>query len=422
MKKLFSIFLVSVCVFTGLFISSGNVNAQTAAVTSQPEVYIRDLSLTKVIYNKGDTVTGSFVLYNNKDQAVSDVYSEVTLAGGYQANTLATVFYDSIKMGPYYLIGKESKKIDFTYTLPAAVAGDNLGVQVSALLGTGFRMGWRDFMIKVEGTANFLNITKAFVSIGADKFGVEIGPVVYDTEKTFLEVTLTNPTKKIIEVNPKIKIYNQSVPSISKDLLMGDMKIAPGATANIKYELPKFDNKSGTYIGDVQFVDTTGVKRAVDFQIKYIIGGDTAVIKGLTTDRTVVNKGDNIKVTLNYSGPAYNVRDTTKKVVAIYDLNIKLFSEKGALTAEYNKPMDFSQGNETVLTLKALGVATNLRSEVTVKKGTNILAEYKSGLPKIIGPAITSSDYLKLFGFILLALIVLSGLVYVTVKTGKNNK
>ncbi len=408
LKKIsFLVFIIS------MIIGAANiVSAQTGPAfsdtKSQPEVYIKDLVLDKTAYQAGDTIKGSFTLLNIKDQAVSDVYSEVTLAGDYQPNTLALVFYDSQKSGPYYLQGNEARKINFTYVLPKAVAGDNLGIQVSALLGTGFRMGWSDFHIKVAGKMGIVNITKAFISIGDSKFGLGVGPAVNENEKAFLEITLVNPTKSTVEINPMVKIYNQAIPSVVKNLTVGSSKILPNGSVNIKYELPKFDNKAGIYVGDIQFPDASGVERAVEFGFRYVIAGDVAVIKGLTLDRTIVERGDNINVTLDYSGTPFNVRNSSVKVEAVYDLDVKLFSETGKLIAEYNKPMDFNQGTQTVLALKASDTASDLRAEVTVKKGGAVLAEYQSSLPAIQGQKNTETESSNLVWWIILAIVILA--------------
>ena len=282
MKNYNQIILTILCVFTVFLSCSNNVLAQPAipnlskpssiVFSSQPEIYVKNIVLDNKVYKAGDTVKGSFVIFNNKTQAVSDVYYKISLAGDYQKNNLAKVFYDSVKMGPISFKERESKEIDFTYVLPKAVAGDNLGIQISALLGSGLQMGWSDSMIKVEGETALLKISKAVISIGDNKFDFQTGTSVSGTDQAFLEVNLTNPTKNIIEIIPKIKIYNNATPeTISNELNLDSVTVSAYGSSSIKYELPKFENKAGIYIGTLSFFDTAGVKRVLDLQFNYVI-------------------------------------------------------------------------------------------------------------------------------------------------------
>jgi hypothetical protein len=409
-KKIFLLSFVVGLVF-------GGANFVFAQTNSQPEVYIKNLTLTSTNYKAGDTVTGSFFFYNNKSQTVSNLYATVSLAGDYQKNTLAKVFYDSIKIGPYALQGKESKKIDFTYKLPVSVAGNNLGIQVSAVSDTGFKMGWRDVMIKVSGDLNLLNITKSFLSIGTEKFDLKMGTVVYEAEKLFLEINFTNPTGKVIEISPKLKIYNQAEPAvILNDSNLDLVRVLSGGSAVVKYELPKFANKAGVYVGEITFPDITGVSRAVGFQFHYVVVGDVATIKSLTADKLSVAKGDTISVTMNYSGPVYSIRQPSVKSAAFYDLSVKLFSEKNKLIAEYNEPLDFSEGTETTFSLTSTDQASNLRLEAVVKKGNTVLAEYNTAPLAGASQAKTASNFMALIGYILLAVGILCGIAFISLK------
>lgn len=297
MKKIFSIISYTLFIFIYYFTFLTSASAQS----SQPEVFVRDLVLSKKVYQAGETATGTFIFFNNKTQSVSDVYYEVALAGDYQKNTLANIFYDKKQAGPYMLQGKESKKIDFTYTLPEAVAGTNLGIQVGAILGDGSKLGWRDYMIKVEGKMGLLDIVESYISVGSDKYYLQMGPSVKEGDKVFLEITLKNPTSQTIEVNPKVKIYNQNTPNvIIKEYNTGMISVLSNKTSVIKSEITDLGNKPGLYFGQVEFVDTTGVKRAVEVSFRYLIP-EVAVVKTVEiAPAPITTTTDEVAQTNNY--------------------------------------------------------------------------------------------------------------------------
>jgi len=59
----------------------------------------------------------------------------------------------------------------------------------------------------------------------------------------------------------------------------------------------------------------------------------------------------------------------TVSVPTIYDVNVKLLSERGKQIAEYNQAVDFSSDEDLFFTVESLGRADNLQAEVIVKNG-----------------------------------------------------
>lgn len=393
--------------------ASGNVFGVTTQKTQSPaDVDVQNLVIDKTVYQAGDTVRGSFILLNKRDQAVSDVDYEVSLVGSFQPNTLAGNFYDTVKFGPYYLQAGESKQIDFTYTLPKAVAGDGLGIEVEAMLATGFPMGWQDAMMKINGQMRFLDLVQAYVSVGNDKFGVEAGPTVHENEKVFLSATLHNSTQNSAEVVPQIKVYNRASPDTSQTVETGTTKISPAAMGTMQYELPTFNNQAGVYVGNIEFFDANNNEVAPGFEFRYVVAGDIATIIGLTLDKTTVAKGDSINATLSYTGSVPDITGLRKNVETSYNLNIKLFSQSNKLVAEFNGPMDFNSGNQKVFALQASDNASSLRAEVTAGEGNTIVAKYKSQLPK---PA-KGFNYFVWAGAVILAVILIVLLIFSPLK------
>lgn len=409
-KKVAYLFLITIAIGGGInFVSAQTKDTKLdiQILDVQPEVYVKNIQLDKNIYQSGDTVKGKFTLWNDSNFPVSDLYYEVALVGGYQENTLAKDYYDSIKLGPLYFQAKESRVIDFTYTIPKTVAGKGLGIQIGALLGTGFRMGWSDAYIEVQGQTGYLLLEEADVVIGEEKFGLQIGPTLHEGEVATLSFTLKNMTNSAISLDPKIEIYNRANPEvILLQEKIGLAAIPVKSSKTFNYNLPTFSAKAGVYVGKVDFVDESGLKRSADLEFRYIIPGEILTIKGLTVDAPLVDKGDKINVALDYSGPTFDIRDTTDVKNSEFDLEVRLYSEKNKLVAEYKNKVDFNQGNRTVFPVIALNSAKEIRSEVLAKSGEKVVATYRSTIP-LAGEEKTEIINSPAFLVTILALLVL---------------
>jgi hypothetical protein len=301
MRKSFCVALIGTFILIGFSVYINSVFAETVPsyldpakkaqnTVSLPEIYLRDLTLNKKVYTVGETVMGSFTLLNNGNQSASDFYVQTALIDGSQKNVLSAVSSDSKKMGSYSLKGKESKKIDFTYTLPKGVVGDSFGVRFSIVLSSGFRLTWKDSPIKIQGKIGMLDSASPSLLIGINKFSLLDNPTVPENEKIFLLVTLTNTASGNIEIVPKIKVSNKSQPSsVYPDFVLGTTAILASSSLTVKYELPKFDNQAGIYEGQVNFFDMNDVERATGLNLSYSIPGGSAVSGSGATSNT--NRG-----------------------------------------------------------------------------------------------------------------------------------
>jgi len=382
LKKISCLLFAIIAIAGGIKITSAEV--VNVPVVQRPEIYIKDLVLNSSQFNAGDTVKGSFTAYNTRDTGASDVYYEIWLAGNYQKNGLASDFYDSKKIGPVYFTSNESKKVDFSYVLPNTVAGDNLGIEIKAVLGTGAPMGWADAMIKVAGNMELLKITDAFVQSNGVKFTVQAGPTLKPEKVAFLEVDLKNTLSSSVSFIPEIKIYRRGANNIlASDEKLGSETIISGAVKQIKYNLPSFNDTSGVYVGEVSFLDSNNNIKAQSFEFRYIISGDLVTIQNLSVDKLSVIAGDEITGKLQYTGSSLDIEATkfATSTPAIYTLNVKLISETGVIVGTYSDKFDFNVGTEKVFIIKSLASARGLSSEVTVMNGNKIVAQYKSIFP-----------------------------------------
>lgn len=347
-----------------------------------PAVSIDSVSLPKKEYQAGDTVSGSFIMRNEKDFDVPDVSYDIALAGNYDKSGLAGIFYDKVRHQALYLKANETKIIKFSYKIGANVSGNDLGLEVRAVLKNGLYLGWADAHIKVTGGQGFLELSNASIEIAGKTYGLEAGPTVEKDGSVFLNAELNNKLGADVNVTPVLVVHtflSSSAPTILKQ---SSFLVKKGAKSSVHISLPLFDNKPGVYVGELSFFDEANAKVAASLEFRYIIGGDIINFQSISADQTSLNKGDQFKVTLTYSGmPAdiTNLSEAPKKNPL--DLSVKIFNEKNELVAEQvQKNYDINSGSLLSMPFTAAFASKGLRVEVAAYRGTTLLASYNSNL------------------------------------------
>ena len=270
-------------------------------------------------------------------------------------------------------------------------------------------------MIKIVGESKYIDKTNAFVGIGDKRFRLQAGPTVYPDKKVFLQVDLKNNLTTDVSLYPTVKIWQRSVTgALLKEEKLNKLDVLAGKTGVINYDLPKFNNEPGVYVGKMEIFDNGELMRTSPVEFRYIIGGDIATIKGLTIDKNSVSKDEDIKLSLSYTGNTFDIQATSTDIkAAIYALNIKMFSEKNELVADLNDNFDFNSGLIKDFSVKSLVAAKSLRAEVVVKNGNKILSEYKINFPTTIqkNEPISVLNYLKLFSLLLTVLFMIGTII-----------
>ncbi len=422
-KKLIFLFF-SICLVLSVFSFANIAKAQPAG---QLEVYVKDLTLSKTEYKAGETVSGSFTLWNARDMTVPNVHYVILLMGNYK-NSLPTTQYDiTSQLGSFFLSSKEKKVVNFTYKLPESVSGDGLGLQVRAVLDTGASLGWADAMIKVTGGTGIATIKTANIKISKNIFGLQEGPVIYENSTGTLNIILKNDTAKEIQVTPDVSIYDRSESrGILGNYKQAKISISPKSEYTFTYELPTFNYTPKVYVGRVEFKDDSGVERAPKVDFRYIVGGDIATINSISADKTSVGKGETVILDVNYSGSPFDIlTGKTLGTAGFSDFDLKLFNQKDILVGEYSDKADFNKNSDILLTLNTTGSATALRAEMSVTKNGKVLTKYSTNLSSDYEQKKNETDWSGYFSAktilaILLVLILIISLIFI--KTIFKNK
>lgn len=377
LKNLSLLFLSLIILFSSVIV----VSAQSLIL---PELYIQDLVLEKAEYKSGETVSGSFIVYNSKTASVPDAYYEIMLVGNYQSNGLAGVVYDRVLKGPIFVSGQELKKVDFTYTLPGAIAGDKLGIQVGARTSAGIPLGWSDAMLKITGGLPLVNVISAGLNVDGRNFGLQNGPTVYQDKTGELAVTITSNSTENFTLIPKVVIYNRTVGTtpLSENTLPTINILANKAQEkyNVNFALPTFDYKPGVYAGRLDLIDAQGLRRASPIDFRYIIAGDIFTIQGVSVDKESVKKGEDVKLTAAFTGSTYDIVTLETTGAEEADLAVELYDQRGKIVARYTELVNFNKVQSQIFTLKAEKDAEALAVKIVISKNGEILTTYSSVL------------------------------------------
>lgn len=429
-KKILSAgFVVAFAVAT-LIAGASVADAQVSA-----QVYISNLNLNDSQLNAGDTVSGSFVIQNGSDQALTNVNYRTSLVGGLEPNGLYSFTFDSVTSEQFFLDGNESRTVEFSYKLPesssAYSSGEQLAVKVKAYSGAGQPFGWDDVAISVADTGldsvSFLN---ARITVGDDSFGLNEGPTAREGESVLFTASLESDNgNSVLNLTPRISIYEmdyaRSPVSVYEE---GEVSVEGTEAVDFQLTLPNFDYTPGVYAGEVVLVDENGINRSNPTRFRYIIAGDIVNIRNVALSQNSAQEGDEIVVDVEYSGATVDIANPEELSGTNENLtfDLTIYNEDGDVIAEYTDSDDFADasGLKTVR-VGAMDSAEDFAVEIRITNSDgDLIAEYSTIVGdseniKSVDQSVEKSPWKKVI-WLVLVLIVL-GVLLAMVKS-KNKK
>jgi hypothetical protein len=350
------------------------------------EIYVHDVKLEKPQYQVGDIVKGQFSLSNLSTFAQSDIYYDIAV-GYYDDQNLTAIqtTQTTSKKGPLFVQSRAKDIVSFEYVLPQTMSGDT-AIEVTAYLKDGTLIGQSFVRLQIVGepTQERALIFYAGLEI-KDKEGFEtivapgVGPLVYDTTQINLTYSLF-PTQSEHTITPTLTLYNrtdQSKPLYTQEL--NSFTISSNESNTITHNLPT-DLEPLVYYGVLTFESDTISLDPLDF--RYIISGQIATIRNITTDVLEVKEGDNIPVIVTYGGQPYDeIRDILVENQGVYTLNVQVFNENNVEIASVSHTLDMN--NDTViLDMPAHAPASKISfSAIIIDQDGKTLSEYQTNLP-----------------------------------------
>lgn len=281
-KKAFSFLLIGLIVVlsAALSLSARAQVEDSMSITALPEIYVVDLKLDSTNYAQGGEVKGSFTLWNNSTFDAPKVYYLVSLVGKYEGK-LATMEYDSVRLGPEYVKGGEKKSINFSYKLPNGIGGKDLGIQVRAVLESGLPRGWSDAKIVVAGESPKLKVMDAYLSYGGKYFFLGEGPTVA-TGTISLNVVLLNSGSGTVFSHPTITLYDYATGNNILFSTTTSSNWKPNEQRLWSFNLPVTNMKPRVYFGELKFLSDKGALQAQVLPFRYIVSGPMASIQSVS--------------------------------------------------------------------------------------------------------------------------------------------
>lgn len=413
MKKLL-IYLSSFAILLSAFLTPIATKAQ---VVSLPGIYVQDLSLMKSEYKAGDTVSGTFTLWNSENTTIPNIYYMVLLMGGYK-DTIPQIQYDrTIATGPINLSAGERRMVSFSYTLPKGISGKDLGIQVHATMQNGTGLGWADSMINISGGSGFLTFSSSYIEVGKNKFGLQDGPMVYDGEKVSLKVNFKNDSSSAVTATPRLKIYDRSETGIllrQTDESVITVKSKSEISLNI--ELPTFKYDPKVYVGRLDLVDSSGNLVAPGVDFRYIVYGDIVTINNVTVNRESAKKGEFVVVKVDYSGAPFDILNGNTATSTPADFILKISNESGIEVASYSDKTDFNKGTQKIVNIPLNNNAKVLNISLTASKGEKILAKYNTTFSGDLGKNSDISTIFSLKNISIVILIIIVLIIFIFIK------
>ena len=423
-KSLFVLFCLAA--FLTLVPATAHLQAQVGLI---PNVYIDGVKLTKAEFQPGDIVSGTFKAMTDTSSAASDIYFKISLAGGYQKNVLASSFYDSTTTKSYNFKAGESKVISFSYVVPQIKSGAGYGIQVQAMTHAGVPLGWSDAFIKITNAkgVQHLDVVSSKFTVGSKSFGFQDGPMISNVSKPVFSITISNPTSQDITVTPNIKLYSHVV--LGDPVLIqtaSSTTITSNKQKQISISLPTNNFSPEVYVARISFLDNNNVEILPSFDVRYIVPGDIATIHSVVTDKKILNKGDDVAVTLSFSGTPFDIVTGKNPVVAVYDTKITLTDGQKQELATWVGSIDYNATSTKTVVLNANQPANGYAVNVVVSKAGKEISNYSTNIAPEVGVVATStpatSSPSNVIYYFVGGLIILIVIIVVLVIAFRRNK
>lgn len=384
------------------FLSFGSFAPALAVETAQtgesenagfiPQITLPQVAVTSVVvdrseYASGDTIQGTFVVTNASDAAVNTVNYTVALTEFTDDNVSSLNLQPQQGVVDEILSPYESITISFSYVVPQAVPPIDLAIKVTTSQESGFILGWdQSSALKVTGAVEPIPVLGLAVKTSdGEVYSAGQGPTIYrdiEPKGAFLAFDIANNSSYDRTVTPKITIREKNNPGAVVYEQMGSAEsIIAKERKPVEIAVPNFDYAAGVYFVSLQFFDDKQVPVSEVSQFQYIVAGKIVTVLDVFADKQVVDDGDTINVSLEYTGAPFDIGDLSRQVSANQEatVNIVLYNEKNKEVGTFTGTHSFTNTKTTAtFPVEITKDARALRAVATVSDGDRILSTKES--------------------------------------------
>jgi len=397
----------------------------TGEFTKVLEVGVTQIKLDNTEVKAGDTLSGTIVLYSSSEQVVPDLTIIGSIVSGYKDLHFSSVIdKQTIQTGVSSKVGV-MQEIPFTYKLPISGLSDNNGLYVEVLTKNGDRLGYNGIPLKISGLSSFVKIARTWVQVGKNIFFLQQGPSVRSGDKAFLHLEIKSIEN--IKATPEISLYNfEVVNDPLKKFNLNSISISSKGTTTLDVPIDISDLKPGVYVGQMSLFDDKNVPVSEKIEYRFIVWGDIATIRNITTDKSFGNKNDVVNIDVSVIGSPTDVVTKEYREFKNASLELKLSNSKGGIVSEKTIHFDLSTSTNNffkgIIPMKLTSHSSELNLSAVLKDSAgNILDTSTTNLGKDNGQGLPESDNGFLSALVLIGSLVILIIVYLLMWR-KNNK
>ena len=396
----FLVFFFFVCPLAKAFIAS--------------QVFLKEFDIQAAVFDAGDTIEGSFIVWNAESSVVPDIAYKLSLLAKDEEGNFTVVWNEQSGSVSFSLNPDQTITENFSYRLPKKIAPGEYDFRVRLYNSKGTGMARREIPINIEKTeGGVLNIQQASFIKDGEKKGTEF--YYYPSEDPKISFEIINNSFFDVKARPEILIYEKTAEGLPVEKIEKDyLSLRPGEASVCEIDLKaRFD--SSFYVARAIMYDESKnpVSNLIDLKWEVVKEGAANIVE-IETDKSSYFAGDEAKVSVavNSQGEDYQGGEITVKII-----------DGDQTIGQTVQDVDLNAGRIDVLVPVKKGVSDPKIETTIVGSQNEFLDDYRIEIKdrKEKSPEKEPVDWLLVcgFAFVILAVIVAAVLLFLKKKGNK---
>jgi len=292
----------------------------------------------------GETVNGTIAIWNSYDKDLNNLSLQMSLVSGLNGFNFSKLL-DKKVLTEFNIKAGETKKIPFSYMLPLSGDANKNALYVEVYTQSSYGAGLNVLPVTVKGFISSLEILEAYVSVADKSFAVSEGPAIREGDEASIHLKVKAPENTTVTPRMSVYDFDYSGKPIFESRL-SSVSLVKGVETKLNYPLERFDNNPKVYAGLITFENSNGVKVSEDIEFRYIIWGDSATIRAVTSDVISGSKGDKVNLSVEAYGAPFDIVTNEFPQMGDLDLKVTLRNGLGNIVGEHTENINFDEAKE----------------------------------------------------------------------------
>lgn len=335
-----------------------------------PSVYLIDFKIDRIDFQPGETIKGSFVVFNNEKRAVNDITYKYLLFIKDETGIPKVYIDEKVSQERFNLSPGEKRTFSYSYNLPQNILSDRYTFRIALLL-SGLPLGWEEKEINIIEDKPFLLIDRPFIIKNDIEESAVAGINFEKGETARLKFRISNPTQEPLSATPEITIYERTTDQTRiESLTQPEITLELQETLDLIYDLPLYE-KPESYLAELQFFDKENQSLSNKLFFRWVVIGLSGEIIEASTDKESYQEGEEVEVNVFITGPADIVTEPGEVEVIT-----TLLSPDNIPVGTSQETIDLSKGYHTLRVSVDKDVSHPI-VKVELKKGNIVLDDYQ---------------------------------------------